>query len=89
MQTFIQIAINILLLAAFIYIASKKDFLSFFSGGKWLLTWFAIGIITLMDELTSIYYAPFEAYRFIGLKAIFYIGLTSLLMTNSIQVLRS
>jgi amino acid transporter len=79
-QTFIQIAINLLLLIAFIYLARKKDFLSFFSGGKWLLTWFAIGIITLMDELTSIYYAPFEAYRFIGLKAIFYIGLTSLLI---------
>jgi amino acid transporter len=79
-QTFIQITINLLLVVAFIYIARKKDFLSFFSGGKWLLTWFAIGIITLMDELTSIYYAPFEAYRFIGLKAIFYIGLTSLLI---------
>jgi amino acid transporter len=80
LETFIQIVINLLLLIAFIYIARKKDFLSFFSGGKWLLTWFAIGIITLMDELTSIYYAPFEAYRFIGLKAIFYIGLTSLLI---------
>ncbi len=80
METFIQILVNILLVAAFIYIARKKDFLSFFSGGKWLLTWFAIGIITLMDELTSIYYAPFEAFRFIGLKAIFYIALTSLLI---------
>jgi len=80
METFIQILVNILLVAIFIYIARKKDFLSFFSGGKWLLTWFAIGIITLMDELTSIYYAPFEAFRFIGLKAIFYIALTSLLI---------
>lgn len=33
-----------------------------------------------MDELTSIYYAPFEAFRFIGLKAIIYIGLTSILI---------
>jgi len=79
-EAFIQILVNILLVAAFIFIARKKDFLSFFSGGKWLLTWFAIGIITLMDELTSIYYAPFEAFRFIGLKAIFYIALTSLLI---------
>jgi amino acid transporter len=31
-----------------------------------------------MDELTSIFYAPFEAYRFIGIKAIAYIALTSL-----------
>jgi amino acid transporter len=48
--------------------------------GKWLLTWLAVGIITLMDELTSIYYAPFEAFRFIGIKAIFYIALTSILI---------
>ncbi len=48
--------------------------------GKWLLTWLAVGIITLMDELTSIYYAPFEAFRFIGLKAIIYIALTSILI---------
>lgn len=33
-----------------------------------------------MDELTSIYYAPFEAFRFIGLKAIIYIAITSLLI---------
>lgn len=48
--------------------------------GKWMLTWLAVGIITLMDELTSIYYAPFEAFRFIGIKAIFYISLTSILI---------
>lgn len=33
-----------------------------------------------MDELTSIYYAPSEALRFIGVKAIFYISLTSILI---------
>ena len=48
--------------------------------GKWMLTWLAVGIITLMDELTSIYYAPYEAFRFIGLKAIIYIALTSILI---------
>jgi amino acid transporter len=80
LETLIIIILNLILVASFIYIARKKNFLSFFSGGKWLLTWFAVGIITLMDELTSIYYAPFEAYRFIGLKAIFYIALTSLLI---------
>ncbi|MFZ5948712.1 MAG: APC family permease [Stygiobacter sp.] len=58
----------------------KKNFLSYIHNGKWLLTWLAVGIFTLMDELTSIYYAPFEAFRFIGLKAIIYIGLTSILI---------
>jgi amino acid transporter len=52
--------------------------LSYFEAGRWWITWFAVSIITLMDELTSIYYAPFEAYRFIGIRAIVYIALTSL-----------
>lgn len=40
----------------------------------------AIGILTLMDELTSIYYAPYEAFRFIGPKAAIYITITSILI---------
>ena len=80
MQIVVTIVVNLILVVAFILIIRKKDFLSYVAGGKWLLTWFAVGIITLMDELTSIYYAPFEAYRFIGIKAIFYIGITSLLI---------
>ncbi|NHN21071.1 hypothetical protein, partial [Bacillus amyloliquefaciens] len=49
-------------------------------GGKWYLTWFAVGLITLMDELTSVFYAPAEAHRFIGQQAIFFIAFTSLIM---------
>ncbi len=33
-----------------------------------------------MDELTSVFYAPAEAYRFIGPAAIFFIALTSILI---------
>src|SRR5208283_4426127 len=33
-----------------------------------------------MDELTSVFYAPAEAYRFIGVSAIFFIALTSILI---------
>ena len=73
MQIAISILANLILVAAFIYVARKSNFLTFFQNGRWWLTWLAIGIITLMDELTSIYYAPFEAFRFIGLKAIIYI----------------
>lgn len=58
----------------------KKEFLSVFEGGKWWLTWIAVAIITLMDELTSIFYAPSEAHRFIGEAAIFFIAFTSILM---------
>ncbi len=52
--------------------------MSYFEAGRWWVTWFAVSIITLMDELTSIFYAPSEAYRFIGIKAIVYIAITSL-----------
>ncbi|MBI5647533.1 MAG: APC family permease [Ignavibacteriae bacterium] len=70
----------LVLAVLFIYLWRKKDFLSSFEGGKWYLTWFAIAIITLMDELTSIFYAPSEAHRFIGESAIFFIAFTSVLM---------
>ncbi len=80
MSAFVFTITNIILVLIFFFIIRKSNFLSFFEGGRWWLTWFAIGIITLMDEMTSIYYAPFEAYRFIGLKAIFYIAFTSLLI---------
>lgn len=78
MHTTIYVLINAALVAVFIYIMKKRNFLSFYENSRWWLTALAVGIITLMDELTSIYYAPYEAYRFIGLKAIFYIALTSL-----------
>lgn len=80
MNFIIYFIVNLLLVIVFIYIMRKKNFLSYIHNGKWLLTWLAVGIFTLMDELTSIYYAPFEAFRFIGLKAIIYIGLTSILI---------
>ncbi|NWF49774.1 MAG: APC family permease [Ignavibacteriaceae bacterium] len=79
-MTILTIIINLALVALFIYALRKKNLLSIFSNGRWWLTWIAIATITLMDELTSIYYAPYEAYRFIGLKAIFYIAVTSLLI---------
>jgi hypothetical protein len=49
------------------------------SGRLWL-TWLGIGIITLMDEFTSIFYVPAETHRFIGSSAIIFIALTSLLI---------
>lgn len=80
METTAFIVINTLLVILFARLVMKKDYLTYLYNGKWWLTWLAVGIITLMDELTSIYYAPFEAFRFIGLKAIMYIALTSVLI---------
>jgi amino acid transporter len=61
----------------FAVIIRKKGLLTYFQGGKVWLTWLAIAIITLMDELTSVFYAPAEAYRFIGPTAIVFIAFTS------------
>src|SRR6185295_13718858 len=72
--------LNVALLALFAVLFQRQGLLGFAKGGKWYLTWFAVGLITLMDELTSIFYAPAEAHRFIGQQAIFFIAATSLLM---------
>src|SRR5438067_2187082 len=72
--------LNVLLLAVFAVILMRPQLLGFAKGGKWYLTWLSIGVITLMDELTSVFYAPAEAHRFIGMTAIFFIAFTSLLM---------
>src|SRR6058998_2039651 len=72
--------LNVLLLSLFASLALQPRLLGFAKGGKWYLTWFAVGLITLMDELTSVFYAPAEAHRFIGAQAIFFIAITSLLM---------
>jgi amino acid transporter len=80
MLTFIFLVINLFLAGIFIKLLLKKDFLTYLHGGRWWITWIAVGIITLMDELTSIFYAPSEAFRFIGVSTIIYIALTSILI---------
>ena len=72
--------IVVILVALFARLFRKKDLLSYFSGGRWWLTWLSVGVIALMDELTSIFYAPAEAYRFIGSYAIAFLAITSIFM---------
>jgi len=72
--------VNVVLLAIFAVILQRPGLLGFAKGGRWYLTWLSVGVITLMDELTSIFYAPAEAHRFIGMQAIFFIAFTSLIM---------
>ena len=80
MKTLVLTFLNIGLLLLFIWMFRQRDLLSFNQGGRVWLTYLAVGVITLMDELTSVFYAPAEAYRFIGLSAIFFIAFTSLLI---------
>ena len=80
MSSAVIIAINVVLVAGFALLLRRRDLLGFAKGGRWYATWLTIGVITLMDELTSVFYAPAEAHRFIGTQAIFFIAFTSLLM---------
>ncbi len=80
MTTAVLVVLNLIVVAVFVIAMRKQDLLGYAKGGKWYLTWLSIGVITLMDELTSVFYAPAEAHRFIGTQAIFFIAFTSLLM---------
>jgi hypothetical protein len=80
MNALVLVLLNAGLAVLFVALALRPGLLGFAKGGKWYLTWFAVGLITLMDELTSVFYAPAEAHRFIGKQAIFFIAATSLVM---------
>jgi hypothetical protein len=80
MTLLVLLCLNVILVGVFAVILQRPALLGYAKGGKWYLTWLSIGVITLMDELTSVFYAPAEAHRFIGLQAIFFIAFTSLLM---------
>jgi len=77
MKTIILLCINLGLVSLFILLLRKQSLLTYFHGGRVWLTWLAVAIITLMDELTSVFYAPAEAYRFIGPSAIIFIAFTA------------
>lgn len=80
MKPILLAVVIVVTIGVFLRLFRKKELLSYFSGGRWWLTWLSIAVITLMDELTSIFYAPSEAFRFIGTHAIVFIAVTSLLM---------
>lgn len=75
---YVLLLLNLALVGTFGFLITRKNLLSYFSKGKWWLTWLSVAIITLMDELTSIFYAPSEAFRVIGTNAIVFLILTSL-----------
>lgn len=83
MKELILLGLNLLLLILFIRLLRVRSLLSYLSGGRWWLTWLSIGIITFMDEFTSIFYAPSEAHRFIGIRAIFFLIFTSIFIRFS------
>jgi len=80
MKILILSLLNLTLIGVFAYLMRRPNLLTFSQTGRLWLTWLAVAIITLMDEFTSIFYAPAEAYRFIGSSAIVFIALTSILV---------
>jgi len=80
MKTVSLIVLNLSLVGLFIFLFRKRNLLSFSQDGRIWLTYLAVAIITLMDEFTSVFYAPAEAYRFIGLSAVVFIAITSVLV---------
>jgi amino acid transporter len=80
MKLIVLVLLNLSLVWTFILLLRKPNLITYSQAGRLWLTWLAVGIITLMDEFTSIFYVPAEAHRFIGLSAIVFIALTSILM---------
>jgi amino acid transporter len=80
MKWLILLGLNLSLLILFIRLLRTKNLLAYLSGGRWWLTWLSIGVITFMDEFTSIFYAPSETHRFIGIKAIFFLIFTAIII---------
>ncbi len=80
MKLVVLTILNLGLIVLFIKLARRPNLLSLNQGGKIWLTFLAVGIITLMDEFTSIFYVPAEAYRFIGLSALVFIAITSIMV---------
>ncbi len=77
----LSVALAIVLVSIMVYFLTKKrEYLYYTKKGKLWLGFAGVAVITMMDELTSIFYAPGEAYRFIGYKSITYLALTSLLI---------
>ena len=72
------LVLNLLLVGLFVFLFRRKGLLSYYQNGRWWLTSLSVAIIALMDELTSVFYAPAEAYRFIGISAIVFIAFTAL-----------
>ena len=80
MKVIILTILNAGLFILFFILLRRPNLLTYHKQGKIWLTYLAVGVITLMDEFTSIFYVPAEAYRFIGLNAVIFIAITSILV---------
>jgi hypothetical protein len=61
----VLLLLNFSLVVFFAVLSRRPQILGFAQGGRWYLTWLATGTITLMDELTSVFYAQPKRTGFI------------------------
>ena len=80
MKALVLIVLNLLLVGLFAFLFTRRRLLTYHQDRRLWLTWLSIGVITLMDEFTSPFFGIAEAYRFIGIGAVVFLALTSLLM---------
>ena len=53
MTLLVLVLLNVGLAVLFGMLVMRPNLLGFARGGKWYLTWFAVGLITLMDRATE------------------------------------
>lgn len=63
MKTLVLVFLNLSILGLVFFLLRKPGLLTYYQDGRFWLTWLSVAVITLMDELTSVFYAPAEAYR--------------------------
>jgi hypothetical protein len=80
MKTIALIGLNLLLVGLVIFLLTRRHLLIYHHRRRLWLTYLAIAVISWMDIFGSIFYAPPEAYRFIGNSAMVFIALTALLI---------
>ena len=59
MKIFVVGLLALLLIAVFIRLLRKQNLLSYFSGGRWWLTWLSIAVITLMGAVGTTFFMGF------------------------------
>ena len=80
MKTIALIGLNLALLGLFLFLLTRRRLLTYHHQRRLWLTFLAVAVISWMDIFGSIFYAPPEAYRFIGNSAMIFIALTTLLI---------
>jgi amino acid transporter len=74
----LPIIVGIAVVTLFIFFITRNSKALFYNKfGTVYLGFLGVGVITVMDVLTSIFYAPAEAFRYVGYNAMFFVALTA------------